>query len=1059
MTDILRTEAECSERATDGQAISLRAFVTDPQAKPRGPSSWKPQRSSKFTLVFDTETTTDPSQRLRFGSYQLRKGQDLNEAGLFFDPEALSDAERRTLEGFAASRGLRCMTATTFVEDVFFRRGYDLRATIVGFNLPFDISRLALGWTPARGKMRGGFSFKMSEKRWRPRVQVKHLSGRAAFIQFTSPTKRNDNPRDRREGRGFIRRGSFIDVKTIAGALLSRSFSLGGLAGHLKTETQKAETDEHGGVLSDQYLSYALTDVQATWECYLALSERFGEHGLGLTRLSQILSEASLGKAYLREMGIRPWRQLQPDFLNALLGAIMSSYFGGRAEVHLRREVRQVFYCDFLSMYTTVCTLMGLWQFVIAEETLWRDATAEATRFLNKVTLAELRDSATWPRLTTLVQVAPDDDIFPVRAHYMGEQQATIGVNHQSSSEPLWFTMADCIASKILTGRTPRVVKAIAFKPGAKQKGLNPIRIAGNPDYEVHPATDDFYRRLIDLRSSIKRRLKTATPEEREELDGLQLALKILANATSYGIFVELNVEEASPEQSLVCFGGDEEGFPLGSGGAAKPRKIEKPGSFFHPLLATLITGAARLMLAMVERLALDVGLDWAFCDTDSMAIAKPDGMDHEAFVEECRKVAGWFDPLNPYEAKDPLFKVEDANYGVGSKELAPLYCYAISSKRYALFILGPNGEPILRKASAHGLGDKRPPYGADDAPTSILDPIVKLSDIGVDRWQYDLWRQIIRAALAGRFDAVPCDYHPALQAPAMSRYAATTPDILNWFKTYNADRPYCSQVKPFNFLSAFQETSCSDLSFIDEIEPTAKARRRKGAKQTLRPIAPYNPDPREAAKACFDRETGLPISADRLKTYAQALSSFHLRPESKFENGDFYDRGPTSRRHVRAIRVEYIGKESNRWEEQYYLGPDEGADIPYGSNPNAPSTHIAELKSLVEEFGERAVAMQLGMSRNTLRRMMSDENRAPPRVLRRIAAAIHALRAEASDRRAASARIRQLAQAAAQKIGIAEFARRLGTDPSNLRKAINGTRAFGLELQQALRRYGGGDG
>jgi hypothetical protein len=98
----------------------------------------------------------------------------------------------------------------------------------------------------------------------------------------------------------------------------------------------------------------------------------------------------------------------------------------------------------------------------------------------------------------------------------------------------------------------------------------------------------------------------------------------------------------------------DEEGFPLGSGSAAKPRKIEKPGSFFHPLLATLITGAARLMLAIAERLTLSAGLDWAFCDTDSMAIAKPDGMDHEAFVEECRNVASWFDLLNPYEAKDP---------------------------------------------------------------------------------------------------------------------------------------------------------------------------------------------------------------------------------------------------------------------------------------------------------------------------------------------------------------------------------------------------------------------
>ena len=405
---------------------------------------------------------------------------------------------------------LKCMTHTAFVEDVFFRRGYELRATIVGFNLPFDISRLALGWVPARGKMRGGFSFKMSEKWWRPRVQIKHLSGRAAFIQFTSPTKRNDNPRDRREGRKIVRRGSFVDVRTIAGALLSQSFSLDGLARHLKTETQKAKTEEHGGVLSDQYLSYAVTDVQATWECYLALSERFSEHDVGLTRLSQILSEASLGKAYLRQMGVRPWRELQPDFPNALLGAIMSSYFGGRAEVHLRREVRQVLYCDFLSMYPTVCTLMGLWQFVIAKEIRWRDATEEATSFLNEVTLADLRNPATWPRLTTLVQVAPDDDIVPVRAHYMGEQQATIGVNHLSSSEPLWFTMADCIASKISTGKAPRVVKAIAFEPGAKQEGLTPIRIAGDPDYEVDPATNDFYRRLIDLRSSIKTKMKSA---------------------------------------------------------------------------------------------------------------------------------------------------------------------------------------------------------------------------------------------------------------------------------------------------------------------------------------------------------------------------------------------------------------------------------------------------------------------------------------------------------------------------------------------------------------------
>ena len=316
--------------------------------------------------------------------------------------------------------------------------------------------------------------------------------------------------------------------------------------------------------------------------------------------------------------------------------------------MHLRREVRQVLYCDFLSMYPTVCTLMGLWQFVIAKEIRWRNSTEEAMRFLDQATLADLRDPATWPRLTTLVQIAPKEDVVPVRAPYMGEQQATIGVNYLSSSEPLWFTMADSIASKILTGKVPRIVKAVGFAAGAQQEGLKPIRIAGNPDYEVNPATNDFYRRLIDLRSSIKAKMKTAAPEKREALDSLQLALKILANATSYGIFVELIVDEANPKQSLTCFGGGDDGFRLGSASAAKVGKVEKPGSFFHPLLATLITGAARLLLATVERLSLDAGLDWSLCDTDSMALARRDGMAPETFLEESLKVASWFELPEP---------------------------------------------------------------------------------------------------------------------------------------------------------------------------------------------------------------------------------------------------------------------------------------------------------------------------------------------------------------------------------------------------------------------------
>ncbi len=147
--------------------------------------------------------------------------------------------------------------------------------------------------------------------------------------------------------------------------------------------------------------------------------------------------------------------------------------------------------------------------------------------------------------------------------------------------------------------------------------------------------------------------------------------------------------------------------------------------------------------------------------------------------------------------------------------------------------------------------------------------------------------------------------------------------------------------------------------------------------------------------------------------------------------------------------------RSSNRWEEQYHLGLDEGADIPYGPNPKAPSAHSAELKLLVEEFGERVVASQIGVSRNTLRRILSGGNQSTSRrVLRQIAAATHTLSGERTDRLAASSRLREVAQAETRKIGLAELARRLGSDASNLRKAINGRREFGFELQRAARRY-----
>jgi len=35
--------------------------------------------------------------------------------------------------------------------------------------------------------------------------------------------------------------------------------------------------------------------------------------------------------------------------------------------------------------------------------------------------------------------------------------------------------------------------------------------------------------------------------------------------------------------------------------------------------------------------------------------------------------------------------------------------------------------------------------------------------------------------------------------------YAATTPNLLRWFKRYNRGKPYREQVRPFGFLLAYQ--------------------------------------------------------------------------------------------------------------------------------------------------------------------------------------------------------------------------------------------------------------
>ncbi len=62
--------------------------------------------------------------------------------------------------------------------------------------------------------------------------------------------------------------------------------------------------------------------------------------------------------------------------------------------------------------------------------------------------------------------------------------------------------------------------------------------------------------------------------------------------------------------------------LPDGSNYRIKRERTEEPGRWFHPLIATLVAGAGRLLLATAMRLAADLGGSWAFCDTNSLGRA-----------------------------------------------------------------------------------------------------------------------------------------------------------------------------------------------------------------------------------------------------------------------------------------------------------------------------------------------------------------------------------------------------------------------------------------------------
>jgi hypothetical protein len=298
---------------------------------------------------------------------------------------------------------------------------------------------------------------------------------------------------------------------------------------------------------------------------------------------------------------------------------------------------------------------------------------------------------------------------------------------------------------------------------------------------------------------------------------------------------------------------------------------------------------------------------------------------------------------------------------------------------------------------------------------------------------------------LAGHPNQVDLGPHEALDLPAVSRYAATTPRLLQWFDAYNAGKPYREQVRPFNFLLMFQasrsawaQSQCQsgDLTALDRLPSV---------------VAPYAADPEQAFQHAFDRHGGQPIQRTELKTYRRALAQYHLQPEAKFENGDYLDHGPTRRRHIQAVAVAWIGKEANRWEEQLYLGEDPEAQIEYGSSPEQKAQLRGSVLRLSQPFGPTALAGAAELSVSAVADMLAGHTNPPVAKWLAVCHAAQRLAAERTDTERREVRVLEQLRSRCRQQGLRSVAQGLALDPGNVARMLGGQRRLSRRLLAQL--------
>ena len=168
-------------------------------------------------------------------------------------------------------------------------------------------------------------------------------------------------------------------------------------------------------------------------------------------------------------------------------------------------------------------------------------------------------------------------------------------------------------------------------------------------------------------------------------------------------------------------------------------------------------------------------------------------------------------------------------------------------------------------------------------------------------------------------------------------------------------------------------------------------------------------------------------------------MAQYHLHPETKFLNGDYLDSGITKRRHIRVKSIQHIGKEANKWEEQFFTGFDPDAQIEYGICAEQKAEMIETVLKTIKRYGISPISNISKLSQRHILNFEKEKTNLSENALQNLYSAVKTL--ENRDKK--ENELRELIRNIIKKnnISIRQLARNIGIDPSNLSKLISGKR------------------